>query len=370
MENDYKYIIYQTINIVNNKIYIGRHREKNLDVFDGYIGCGVNINYPSTYMNPYTAFQYAVKKYGTKNFKRSILYIFDTEEEAIVKESEIVNDSFIKRSDVYNMVIGGGGKKPSGYSMKKIYQFDLNGKLLKEWNNCYDIAEYFQTWKETIYSTIHHKYRYLGYYWSYSKEINIEEYCSPNIPQKVYKYTKEGKLLQIYNSMYIAAKENNYKLCELSNRIKEGALTNGFYYSTKLVDEYIPRQKLSLKNKIIHLYTPDGNYFKSFNVEDLKTFFNVSSSKDFTRGIRTKCLINGYLLDLEKHDKIAPYKGRIKSTKIQLFNGTGDLIDTCDSIQKACKKYGLDGHAVRKCLRGTQKTTKGYIIKKVIEDIV
>ena len=53
-----------------------------------------------------------------------------------------------------------------------------------------------------------------------------------------------------------------------------------------------------------------------------------------------------------------------------MFNGTGDLIDTCDSIQKACKKYGLDGHAVRKCLRGTQKTTKGYIIKKVIEDIV
>ena len=52
MENNFKYIVYQTINIVNNKIYIGYHRVTNLDVFDGYIGNGVNINYPSTYMNP------------------------------------------------------------------------------------------------------------------------------------------------------------------------------------------------------------------------------------------------------------------------------------------------------------------------------
>lgn len=366
MEKNYKYIIYQTINIVNNKIYIGRHREENLDVFSGYIGCGVNINYPSTYMNPYTAFQYAVKKYGTSNFKRSILYIYDTEEEALVKEAEIVNENFIKRPDVYNMVVGGGGKKPSGYSIKKVYQFDINGKLLKEWNNCYDISEFFRCWKESIYGAISQKHRYMGYYWSYENVININEYCSPNLPQKTYKYTKEGKLLEIYDSMYIAAKENGYKLCELSNRIKEQALTKGYYYTTKLVDEYIPREKLSLKGKIIHLYTPDGKYYKSFSTEELKTFFNINSSKDFSRGIRTKCLINGYLLDLEKHESIEPYKGRKNSTKIQLFNGIGELVDTCDSIQIACKKYNLDGHAIRKCLRGTQKTTKGYIIKEVI----
>lgn len=367
MEENYKYIVYQTVNIVNNKIYVGVHRTKDPNIFDGYIGNGVNINYPSTYMNPKYAFQYAVKKYGTSNFRRTILFIYNDEKSALDKEEEIVNEDFIKRSDTYNILLGGKGYKTvRGYSTRKIYQFDIKGNLIKEWKNCYDVAEFLNTWTETIYSTIYHKHRYLGYYWSYSNEINLEEFSSPNIPQKVYKYSEKGKLLEIYDSMYVAAKENGYKLCELSNRIKEKALTKGYYYDTKLVDEYIPRQKLVLKNKIIHLYTPDGKYFNSFSVNDLKTFLNMNSSKPFTRGIRTKCLIGGYLLSLEKHDYIEPYKGRKTSTKIQLFRISGELVDTCESIQIACKKYNLDGHAIRKCLRGTQKTTKGYIIKEVI----
>jgi hypothetical protein len=40
MKNNFKYIVYQTINLVNNKIYIGVHRT-NPDIFDGYIGNGV-----------------------------------------------------------------------------------------------------------------------------------------------------------------------------------------------------------------------------------------------------------------------------------------------------------------------------------------
>lgn len=365
MEKNYKYIIYQTINIVNNKIYVGRHRETNLDIFSGYIGCGVNINYPSTYMNPYTAFQYAVKKYGTSKFKRSILYVFNTEEEAILKEAEIVNEEFIKRKDTYNMVTGGGGKKPSGYSIKKVYQFDVNGNLLKEWENCYDVAEYFQTWKETIYQAISVKHRYLGYYWSYDKEINLSEFCSPNFPTKTYKYSKDGKLIEIYDSMYIAAKENGYQLCELSNRIKEKALTKGFYYDTKLVDEYIPKQKLSIKGKTLYLYNKDGSFYKEMKTEDIIKTFNTENRK-ICYAIRTHGLIDNFLISTEKEESVEPHKGRIKSTKIQLYDGIGNLVDTCESISQACKKYNLDGHSVRNCLRGIRKTTKGYIIKEVI----
>lgn len=365
MGKNYKYIIYQTINIVNNKIYVGRHRIKDPNIFDGYIGNGVNINYPSSYMNPKYAFQYAVKKYGTKNFKRSILYIFDTEQEAINKEEEIVNEEFIKRPDTYNMILGGGGKKPEGYSTRKIYQFDINGNLIKEWDNCYDISEFFNTWKESIYSTIKHKHRFLGYYWSYENNIDVSQYCSPQIPQKVYKYSKEGKLLEIYNSMYIAAKENGYKLCELSNRIKEKVLTKGFYYDTKLVDEYVPKQKISIKNKTLYLYNKDGSFYKEMKTEDIMKEFNTENRR-ICYAIKTKALIGEYLISLTKEDSIEPYKGRNKNIKIQLYNGSGELIDTCDSIMIACKKYNLDGTAIRKCLRGTQKTTKGYIIKKVI----
>ena len=97
-----KYIVYQTINLVNNNIYIGVHGCEDPDVFDGYIGCGVVITNPSSYNKPQTTFQYAVKKYGTSNFRRTVLNIFDTSEEAYALEKQIVNKAFIKRKDVYN----------------------------------------------------------------------------------------------------------------------------------------------------------------------------------------------------------------------------------------------------------------------------
>lgn len=37
-----KHIVYLTINTINRHIYVGKHATKDPDVFDGYIGCGVN----------------------------------------------------------------------------------------------------------------------------------------------------------------------------------------------------------------------------------------------------------------------------------------------------------------------------------------
>jgi hypothetical protein len=39
-----KYIVYQTLNKVNNKIYIGVHQTENPEIFDGYYGCGITIS--------------------------------------------------------------------------------------------------------------------------------------------------------------------------------------------------------------------------------------------------------------------------------------------------------------------------------------
>ena len=102
-----KYIVYQTVNKVNNKIYVGVHGTETPDEFDGYIGNGISIYRPATYLNPKTPFQYAVKKYGVKAFIRTTLKIFDEEEDAYKMEAEIVNEDFLKREDVYNLALGG-----------------------------------------------------------------------------------------------------------------------------------------------------------------------------------------------------------------------------------------------------------------------
>jgi hypothetical protein len=46
MGNNYKTIVYLTVNTVNKKIYIGIHDTENPDKFDGYIGNKINIFQP------------------------------------------------------------------------------------------------------------------------------------------------------------------------------------------------------------------------------------------------------------------------------------------------------------------------------------
>ena len=97
-----EYIVYETTNLVNNKFYIGVHKTEDSNVFDGYIGCGVYMQHPSSYMNPKTPFQFAVKKYGIKNFKRKILKVFDNVDDALKLEAKLVDINFIKRNKFCN----------------------------------------------------------------------------------------------------------------------------------------------------------------------------------------------------------------------------------------------------------------------------
>ena len=88
------YVVYKITNLVNNKIYVGVHKTKNLN--DEYMGSGVNI-------------KSAIKKYGTENFMREYLAVFDNPEQMYRMESEIVNNEFISCDETYNISLGGLG---------------------------------------------------------------------------------------------------------------------------------------------------------------------------------------------------------------------------------------------------------------------
>lgn len=86
------YTVYKITNIINNKIYIGVHSTENLN--DSYMGSGYLL-------------KNAIKKYGVENFKKEILFNFDSLKEALIVERSIVNQEFINRPDVYNLTLGG-----------------------------------------------------------------------------------------------------------------------------------------------------------------------------------------------------------------------------------------------------------------------
>ena len=358
-----KFIVYQTINIVNNKIYIGVHGTQDPEIFDGYIGNGVNINYPSTYKNPKYPFQYAVNKYGTSKCRRTTLYVFDNEEEAYNKEREIVNEDFILRSDTYNLALGGWHVRYSPHK-KEVYQFNTDGLLIKRWDSVYQIAEFYNMWKQSIYSAINYKQRLYGYYWSYTENINITEYSNPNNSRKVYKYNKQGKCIAIYNTIGIAARENDTKPGHIIQRIKTGMFSeNQFYYSYELYDTYIPKPRLDLKDKNVYLYDKDGNFVKEISVKDLKKQYNIHSYKEISNIIINKSSLQGFQIRLEYNEHIEKYAPKNKKKPVLIYTINGEFVREFESVTQACKTLKLDSSTVCKILRGCAKSTKGYTIK-------
>lgn len=88
------YTVYQTTCLVNSKFYIGVH--KTDDPYDDYLGSGKVL-------------KAAIEKYGRENFKKEILFVFETSEEAFLKEGEIVNEVMIQNTLCYNIKLGGEG---------------------------------------------------------------------------------------------------------------------------------------------------------------------------------------------------------------------------------------------------------------------
>lgn len=88
------YLIYQITNLTNGMIYIGKHMTNNPN--DNYMGSSKWL-------------KASIAKHGVENYKKEILYDFDNEAAMNNKERELVNETFIARSDTYNLNIGGSG---------------------------------------------------------------------------------------------------------------------------------------------------------------------------------------------------------------------------------------------------------------------
>lgn len=88
------YTIYKVTHIQSGKEYIGMHQTNNID--DGYMGSGKHL-------------RRALKKHGVQDFHKEIMYIFDNPHEMIAKEIELVTEEYVKRSDTYNIRLGGKG---------------------------------------------------------------------------------------------------------------------------------------------------------------------------------------------------------------------------------------------------------------------
>lgn len=274
-----------TVNTVNGKIYVGVHKN-NSEQFDGYIGCGVNIHNSNTYKKSKTPFQFAVNKYGCESFKRTTLKEFSTLEEALMMESLIVNEEFLKRKDVYNVALG-GGMPPD--TTKVIFQYSLEGFFIKEWNSKKEASTFYNCSVSNIETALLFKTTSIEYLWSYEKtdKLNLTLYNIYSTKQSIYKYNDLGKYIETYLSITDAANCNNTTTSNIQRSIKGKYKVNNFYFSDKLNINFELPEKTSIKNKEIHQYSLSGEYINTFkSTKDVVSFLGIKSSSTLSTSIR------------------------------------------------------------------------------------
>lgn len=278
----YKYIVYQTTNKINNKIYVGVHRT-NMDKPNKYIGNGITGN-RKNYKD--YAFHQAVKKYGYENFYTETLFEYpDTklgEKLAYDKEAEIVNEDFIKRKDVYNMCVG--GKTPSSANKRKVVQYDLNGKFIKLWNSLKDAENVAPS--QTISSCCIKETYANEWQWRYYKGNVNDIEPAKLIYKTVYQFDLQGNYIAYYKSASEAERLTGVDHRSISmccNNIRSHG--GGFYWSFKKRFSYEPRHDNTPVS--VACYNDEGMFIKSFDsIADASRYYNVQKS-----GIRN--CING-----------------------------------------------------------------------------
>lgn len=130
-----KYIVYKTTNLINNKIYIGVHRTNVdiFDYYYG-CGCtkkdqkkSVNKGFPTAIR------KYGIENFKRETLFE-FPDTDEGKIAAYKKEAELVTSEFIKRPDVYNLVPGGKFTLYENLK-KPIAQYSIEGKFIKSWES-------------------------------------------------------------------------------------------------------------------------------------------------------------------------------------------------------------------------------------------
>lgn len=356
-----KYILYKTTNLINNYIYIGVHKTETPYEFDKYLGNGVYINKPNTYEKSKTCFQKAVKEFGIKNFRRETLAVYDTLEEAYNAEKIIVNDEFLARTDVYNMIKGGIINNIIGNS---IYKYSAKtGEFIEEFSSQEEAAKNIHVSSSILYNSIKYRFQIKGYVFDLNKvdKINLDLYNFKNVV-KIYRYTKDGVLDKEYESATSAGKDSNdTSSAYILKAATLGYLVKDLYYFSFYKElSYDKARCLQVKNREVHKYSSEGEYIESYPTQEIAEKKNKYSN--ITKSIKYRTLDkNGFYWSLEK----LPYYNRpIHRTKkkVAQLDENGNIIKTWESANSCTKEVGT---AVKNVLRGKYDKHKGYSYKYI-----
>lgn len=279
-----KYIVYKTVNLINNKFYYGVHLT-DIDKYDGYIGCGI---YRQSNANKHYKFHKAVRKYGYKNFKRYTIaeYSFtdNGKKLAYYLESLIVTKELVNNINCYNTALGGKSSILIS-SQKIVYKFNLDGELLEVFESLSKAASSIEnnnltsTKRAIMNNCLNKTNSSFGFYWSYTNSFN---YNTSNT-RKIVQYSINGEFIKIYDSITEAQKE--LKCNTISQALRKNYCAAGYqwrYYNNN-INNIEPIKFIYNKNDLlsINMFDKFGKFIEEFNSinECINKYPNLNSSQ-------------------------------------------------------------------------------------------
>lgn len=362
MNNNLKWIVYCTTNTINKKIYIGVHMT-NPDYFDQYLGCGAYANRPSTYQHSKNLFHYALKKYGPDKFIRNTIAIFDNEEDAFDLEANIVTEEFLKRNDVYNMVLGG---KIGGQVLQriKVYQYDANGNFLKEHQSILRASIEINRNLRSIQRALKNKHKCCGFFWTtikYDKlDLSKMHQYEGHSKIPVFQYGLDGNFECCYESIKKASEILGINSSNLSIAIKTGGICKNKYFTIVYSQKYSISRSKSIQSFEVHQYDLNGNYIASYsNMNQAKKALGITSN--IYTAIKLKRTAGDFQWSFEKLNKMPPiYPKNGKSRPVGKFDKDWNLLEKYKSLAE-CKR--ANGSGMIHVLQGRDEFAKGFRYK-------
>lgn len=276
------YCVYYHRNIDNGKMYIGMSK----DIKKRWSNAGKQYK-------ECIAFYRAIQKYGWENFEHVIIIDNISKEMACIVEKELIQKYNTQDKNFgYNLASGGlGGCTSKGqehFLSKKVYQYDLEGSFIREWENAQRASESLNICVSDIHTMCRGNkgVRKAGnYMWNYTKVDKMQPYVRETHSKKsILQLDKDFVIVQRFkNISYIDSntynKEKIVKCCKLNDQYTH----KGYFwvYEDDFNDKHLSLIKERMNKK------PKKSTEKRINQYDLSynllnTFSNAREAEEQT----------------------------------------------------------------------------------------
>lgn len=327
-----KFIVFETINLDNGKIYVGIHRVNDPEVFDGYLGDGVDIHLPESYNKSKTQLQSAVQRHGINAFKRITLKEFNNINDATDFYMLIVNEDFIKRTDNYNSIAS-----PSICRRQRVNAFTFSGGHVGKWDSIDEAADDLHVSKEHVIICINTRTNCKNVYLSFDESIDVDLYS--NMPRgAIAQYNRDGVLINTYRDIPSAAAQLDIPKDAVARAVSMRATCSGYRFMR--ISEDI-RKVLGKKSAIeltttvpVYRYTLRGEFDAAFDSikEAAKGTPNISTGK-IIRAIKMNRACRGYKWSYDKMDKWIATNAPV-ARKVEQYDLKGNLVKLYSSTKE------------------------------------